>query len=112
MKSPGSQVIWALVAVAVLLAMVAAVVHPSAYAVYQLTRWAVCAASVVCGIACLERSMGFALSLFVLAIIFNPIAPVRFSRDAWAVLDVIAAIWLVAAGVFATRLTEGKSRGG
>ena len=67
--------------------------HPYNY--YILTRW------IVCGVCCVGLSMcrfrprpNFVLPYLALAILFNPFAPFRFTRDTWQPLDAIAGIIL------------------
>lgn len=62
------------------------------YGYYQLLRWAVCgvgAWGVIEALAAERR--GWATVFGALAVLFNPIAPIRFDRDTWRVLDVATA---------------------
>lgn len=56
--------------------------------IYQFSRWAVCAAAVF-GAVNLKSDWRWALA--VVAILFNPIIPIHFSRDTWQVLDGLSA---------------------
>jgi MFS family permease len=63
--------------------------------VYDLAKWAVCSLSVYLGVYLWKRDLRRSLiPLAVVAVAFNPIAPVRFDDDAWKVVG-----W-IAAGVF------------
>lgn len=72
-------------------------VHFDAYWVYQLSRWGGCAAAVFCA---LNVDKGWQWPLWVLALLFNPIAPIHFKRDAWQVIDGVAACVFFVSGFF------------
>ena|SRR5579859_5744626 len=68
--------------------------HPYGY--YQLTRLVVCAICVYGAIRSSEQhDEGWTLAYGFVAVLFNPIFPVRLARSTWEVLDVIAALFLV-----------------
>jgi hypothetical protein len=65
------------------------------YAYYQLLRWAVCGLAVFSAFEAHEKQRNLWLWAFVvLAILFNPIIPIHFTREVWQVLDVGAAVVL------------------
>jgi hypothetical protein len=75
--------------------------HP--YDFYTIMRWVVCGVCTYGAFVEFERSRPTWAWLFVIvAVAFNPIAPVRLSRETWAPIDVLAAGILVAS-VIATR---------
>jgi hypothetical protein len=69
--------------------------HP--YSFYTTTRWVV---FVVCcwgAFQNLESSpKGILVGFIVIGVLFNPLIPFRFKRDIWQVIDVIAAIAIIA----------------
>lgn len=62
--------------------------HFDAYWVYQLSRWGVCVAAIY---GALQFENRWKWVLWILALLFNPLVPIRFGRDAWQVVDGIAA---------------------
>lgn len=63
------------------------------YAYFQIMTWAVCTAAIVAAIEAYRSGNRATLWLFgVLAVVFNPIAPVYLSQYAWRIADIIAAI--------------------
>jgi len=69
--------------------------HPYGY--YTLLRWIVCAVS---GYAVLEsvemERRRWAITFVILALLFNPLIPVRLDRGTWGGVDVAAALILTA----------------
>jgi hypothetical protein len=62
---------------------------------FQLSGWALCVGSILLGIQYGQKTWrGFAA--FVVAVLFNPIAPIRFN-DAWPTVELITAAGLMAA---------------
>lgn len=69
-------------------------IHPLPYFVYQLIRWGVC---IVAALYALQASGAKQAVAVVLAILFNPIAPIHLGRDTWQAVDMLAAggfVWL------------------
>ena len=63
------------------------------YAYYQLLHWVVCGVGAYSAyIAAQANRTGWAWIFAIIAILFNPITPFYFTKDAWQVLDVVAAI--------------------
>lgn len=58
---------------------------------YQLSRWVVCAVAVH---GALRFETGWRWVLWTLAVLFNPIVPIHFGRNAWQVVDGLAAVIL------------------
>lgn len=68
---------------------------PLPYAYYQLLRWVACAA--FCWAAWSARSSSaWPWLLALLAVLFNPLVPIRMSKGAWVVADIAAAVVLAA----------------
>jgi hypothetical protein len=69
--------------------------HPYSY--YTMLRWLACSAAVVLVWRGLIQGLKWAWALVPLAILFNPIAPIHFSRETWQTLDIAAAVVMVLA---------------
>jgi hypothetical protein len=69
--------------------------HPYSY--YTVLRWLTCSAAVVLVWRGLIQGLKWAWALVPLAILFNPIAPIHFSREIWQTLDIAAAVAMVLA---------------
>ena len=66
------------------------------YAYYQILRWVVCGVNGYAAyIAAGEKQRGWAWAFGVAAVLFNPIAPIHFERETWALLDVAVATFLL-----------------
>jgi len=71
------------------------------YGYYTLLRWITCIASILIAFQAFEKNIDWAKVVFiVIAILFNPLAPIYLSRSTWIPLDVITAIFFI----FATRV--------
>ncbi|OIO54797.1 hypothetical protein AUJ46_02310 [Candidatus Peregrinibacteria bacterium CG1_02_54_53] len=63
------------------------------YAYYQILRWVVCGVAAYSAYNAHEhRSIVWTWIFGVVAILFNPIAPIHFQRETWMTLDVAAAV--------------------
>jgi hypothetical protein len=63
------------------------------YSYYMVLRWAVCAIAIYGAVRAYKGGQhSWAVIMGALAVLFNPIAPLYFPRDAWRVLDFIAAL--------------------
>lgn len=69
--------------------------HPYSY--FAVLRWLACSAAVVLVWRGAVQGARWAWALVPLAILFNPIAPVHFSRETWQTLDIAAAVVMVLA---------------
>jgi hypothetical protein len=83
-REPLYGALWLVPAAMLLLALA-----PFPYAYYRLLRLVVC---ICCGIVAYrvydEEGFSFwAISIGLLAILFNPLIPIHFSREIWAALD-------------------------
>ncbi|MEO7100271.1 MAG: DUF6804 family protein [Luteolibacter sp.] len=68
--------------------------HFHSISVYQLSRWAVCAAAIF---GFLNTQSPWKWAMVAVAVLFNPLGPIHFSRESWPVLDGMAAfafIWV------------------
>lgn len=70
---------------------------PLPYAYYELLRWAICAGAAYMAYEAVatRRMVGWAIGLGILAVVFNPFESLALGRGGWAIVDVIAAIFLV-----------------
>lgn len=69
--------------------------HPYSY--YTVLRWLACSAAVVLVWRGAVQGVKWAWALVPLAILFNPIVPIHFSRASWQTLDISAALVMVSA---------------
>lgn len=69
------------------------------YGYYTLLRLVVSAAALYgVAVAVRRRAEGWAITLAVVVLLFNPIIPVHLDRATWAVLDIVAALVFVVSG--------------
>ncbi len=70
------------------------------YAYYQLLRWLVAGVAGASAWAAFEQGRtSWAWTLVAVAVLFNPLVPVHFDRDAWRVLDPATAVLLITASL-------------
>jgi hypothetical protein len=69
--------------------------HPYSY--FTILRWLACSAAVLLVWRGAVQGVKWAWALVPLAILFNPIAPIHFSRNTWQTLDIAAAVVMVLA---------------
>ena len=83
------------------------------YGYYQILRWATCAAAVYVAYNAYQWRKLWAVYLFgVVAVLFNPLAPIHLSRGTWQVVDPAAALaFLVAAVVLFKPVPEQTGSG-
>ena len=63
------------------------------YGYYILLRWITCITSILVAFQAFEKNIDWAKVVFiVIAILFNPLAPIYLSRSTWIPLDIITAI--------------------
>ena len=66
------------------------------YGYYTLLRWITCIASILVAFQAFEKNIDWAKVVFiVIAILFNPLAPIYLSRSTWIPLDIITAILFI-----------------
>lgn len=86
-----SRIIWIGPAIALLFALL-----PLPYGYYTLLRFVVCGASCWLAYKHYEAvgSHAWTVIFIVLAVLFNPIIPIHFPRNVWAVIDAVCALLL------------------
>ncbi|MBA7582492.1 hypothetical protein ES708_24422 [subsurface metagenome] len=63
------------------------------YGYYTILRWITCITSILVVIQAFEKNIDWAKVVFiVIAILFNPLAPIYLSRSTWIPLDIVTAI--------------------
>ena len=63
------------------------------YGYYQFLRFVVCGVAGLCTFKTYEgRKQSWLILAVAIALLFNPFVPVRFCRDTWQGLDVLAAV--------------------
>jgi hypothetical protein len=73
------------------------------YAFYQILRWIACCTAILFAVNAHRWKRTWAVWTFaVMAILFNPIAPIHLARESWSVIDRIAAV-LILVGACAVR---------
>ena len=78
-----------LLAIAVLLGAMGT--HPYAY--YQILRWIVCGSAAYTAYTLLQGNRTIFMWFFVvIAVLFNPIAPIYMDRETWQTYDLLAAM--------------------
>ena len=63
------------------------------YGYYTILRWITCLTSILVVLQAFKKNIDWAKVVFiVIAILFNPLAPIYLSRSTWIPLDIITAI--------------------
>lgn len=66
------------------------------YGYYQMLRWVVCGISIYIAYKAYKCDKKWAIWVFVVcAILFNPIAPIGFSREIWRSIDIVFGILFI-----------------
>ena len=66
------------------------------YSYYILLRWITCISSILVAFQAFEKNIDWAKVVFiVIAILFNPLAPIYLSRSTWVPIDIITAILFI-----------------
>jgi len=66
------------------------------YGYYTFLRWITCISSILVAFQAFEKNIDWAKVVFVIiAILFNPLAPIYLSRSIWIPIDIITAILLI-----------------
>jgi hypothetical protein len=72
----------------------------SSHALNQILRWIVCCIIILIAVYAQRWKNTWAVWTFaVMAILFNPIAPIHLTRDSWTVIDGIAAVVIIIGAV-------------
>ncbi len=81
------------------------------YSYYQFLRWIVCASSLWFLLYAIKhRALGIALVLGLLAVTYNPLAPIRFGRGTWAVVNAVSALAIALIAVSVVWLSRGSDQ--
>jgi len=68
------------------------------YGYYTILRWITCITSILVALQAFNKNIDWAKVVFiVIAILFNPLAPIYLSRSTWIPLDIITAITFILA---------------
>jgi hypothetical protein len=63
------------------------------YGYYQLLRIVVCGSAAFTAFMAHENGKAWAMWLFVgVTVLFNPVVPIHFNRQAWSVIDLLTVI--------------------
>ncbi|HKQ47081.1 MAG TPA: DUF6804 family protein [Phycisphaerae bacterium] len=101
--------IFAVAAVCVAMLLIAMGRQPYSY--YQFLRWIVCASSLWFLLYAIRlKALGIALVLGLLAVTYNPLAPIRFGRGTWAVVNVVSALAIAVSAMSVVRLSRGSEK--
>lgn len=66
------------------------------YGYFTLLKWITCITSIFVTFQAFEKNIDWAKVVFiVIAILFNPLAPIYLSRSTWIPLDIITAILFI-----------------
>ena len=66
------------------------------YGYYTLLRWITCTASILVAFQAFEKNTDWAkIAFIIIAILFNPLAPIYLSRSIWIPLDIVTAILFI-----------------
>ncbi|MCR5872261.1 hypothetical protein LRS08_18670 [Sphingomonas sp. J315] len=81
------------------------------YGYYQLLRLVTAVAGAWIAYSAWQADrIGWAIAIGIVALLFNPVVPVHFERETWAILNVIAAAILGLAGWALTREPKASER--
>jgi hypothetical protein len=68
------------------------------YSYYTILRWITCITSILVVLQAFEKNIDWAKVVFiVIAILFNPLAPIYLSRSTWIPIDITSAIFFIIA---------------
>jgi hypothetical protein len=77
-------------------AMLFAALGRHQYDYYTLLRWVACGVCAYTAFQAMQsKKTGWLFVFVIAALVLNPIAPLRFKRDTWAILDAAAAVLLL-----------------
>ncbi len=65
------------------------------YGYYQILRWCVCVFSVLVAINLKDKNITLFVLFCIIAVLFNPIAPIYLDKNLWKILDGITGIFLL-----------------
>lgn len=77
------------------------------YACFQILRWVACVTFCFGAYVSYQRKISFLIWVFIaFGILFNPIAPIRFKRHTWEIIDVATGILAIAPLIVFLRVKE------
>ena len=94
---PALRIATAVVVLAAAGVLIGAALGKHPYSYYGVLRWLACSAAVLLVWRGVVQGVKWVWALVPLAILFNPIAPIHFSRETWQTLDIAAAVVMVLA---------------
>ncbi len=62
------------------------------YGYYQLLRWLTTICSILCALNFKDKSTTFFVLFCIIAVLFNPIAPIYLDKDIWKTIDLITGV--------------------
>jgi len=66
------------------------------YGYYTFLRWITCITSILVVLQAFEKNINWVKVIFIIiAILFNPLAPIYLSRNIWIPLDIVTAILFI-----------------
>jgi len=66
------------------------------YAYYTLLRWAICILAAIVAYRFYEtKSTSWTVVFAVIAVLFNPIAPIILTKGIWVIIDLITAVLFI-----------------
>lgn len=79
---------------------------PNGYGVYQLLRWVVTSFSAWTAFKIYKKSPhDFSMMIFsAIAILFNPILPIKFEQEVWLCIDVLTALAILTYAIKSLRV--------
>lgn len=90
--------------IAILLLLWALARHPYSY--YQILRWFICGLTAYSAYLTYEANNKIWAWIFgIIAILYNPIAPIYFSKNTWSYLNVTVAI-IISLSIFKMGITD------
>ena len=78
--------------VAIILLITAFVDLGVGIAYYQLLRWMTTICAVLLAIRFYEKNQGLFITFCIIAILFNPIAPIYYDKTIWRIFDLLSGI--------------------
>jgi FtsH-binding integral membrane protein len=76
--------------------MLIVAIAPLAYVYYQLLRWVVCGVAVFIAVLAYRWKRIWAICLFgLVAILFNPLAPIYLTKQIWQPIDLACAVLFI-----------------
>ncbi len=81
------------------------------YGYYTLLRFIVCGVAVYIAYTAYNWQKMWAVWLFgFVAVLFNPLVPIHFSRELWQIIDIICAILFIVVAFVLKKSVEEKTR--